>query len=107
AIVVVLAVVFGARLLRELPDVQAFLASYPGETELPEGAPVGLPAWLGWQHFLSAFLMVLIVKSGWSIRTTKRPAAYWTRTVGPRTGRPRTRMTLDTWFHLSLDVLWI
>jgi thiosulfate reductase cytochrome b subunit len=107
AVVVVLVVVFGARSLRELAGVQNFLATYPGESALPAGAPVGLPAWLGWQHFLSAFLMVLIVRSGLLIRTTKRPTAFWTRTVGPQTGRPRTRISLDTWFHLSLDVLWI
>ena len=43
-----------AKGLRELPAVQDFMTTYPGESELPEGAPVGFPAWLGWQHFLNA-----------------------------------------------------
>ena len=28
---------------------QSFLHDYPGRSELPADAPVGIPAWLGWQ----------------------------------------------------------
>ncbi|WP_427004873.1 hypothetical protein [Pseudarthrobacter sp. H2] len=38
--------VFAARWLVTLEPVQGFLARYPGETELLQGAPVGFPAWL-------------------------------------------------------------
>lgn len=56
-----------AKGIRELPRVQEFIAQYPGESDLPDGAPVGLPAWLGWQHFLNLFLMIFIIRSGLTI----------------------------------------
>ena len=87
-----------------LDFMQDFLASYPGETPLPEGAPVGLPAWLGWQHFFNVFLIVLIIRSGLQVRTEKRPAAYWT----PRWAKGgQGRISLSLWFHQSLDILWL
>lgn len=108
AIVVVVAVILIARWLRELAPVEEFLLAFPGETPLPEGTSVGTPGWVGWQHFFNAFFMVLIVKSGLAIRNTTRPSGYWTpKWPRPRGGQQPTRITLDTWFHLSLDVLWI
>lgn len=103
------AVVLSAQWMRTLPAVQEFLAKYPGHVELPEGAPVGLPAWLGWQHFLNAFFLVLIIRSGWLVRTTVRPKEHWTRN---NTGLIRTKgkpakISLNLWFHLSLDALWV
>jgi thiosulfate reductase cytochrome b subunit len=87
-----------------LDFMQDFLASYPGETPLPEGAPVGLPGWLGWQHFFNAFLIVLIIRSGLQVRTEKRPAAYWT----PRWAKSgQGKISLNLWFHQSLDILWL
>ena len=88
---------------------QSFLQDYPGHSELPAGAPVGIPAWLGWQHFLNMFFLVLIVRSGWQVRTAKRPPAYWTRNNKGmiRTRNAPTKMSLDLWFHLSLDALWV
>ncbi|MEI5585162.1 cytochrome b/b6 domain-containing protein, partial [Agromyces sp. CCNWLW208] len=86
-----------------LDVMQDFLATYPGETPLPEGAPVGLPAWLGWQHFFNVFLIVLIIRSGLQVRTERRPPAYWT----PRWSKGgQGRISLTLWFHQSLDVLW-
>ncbi|MBW9119709.1 cytochrome b/b6 domain-containing protein [Microbacterium trichothecenolyticum] len=79
-----------------------FLAAYPGEYHLPEGAPVGIPAWLGWQHFFNVFLMVLIIRSGLQVRTDKRPSVFWS----PR-NNGRRKMSLNLWFHQSLDILWI
>ncbi|MHA6667382.1 cytochrome b/b6 domain-containing protein [Homoserinimonas sp. A447] len=109
ALVLLVVAVLLAQWLRGLPDVQSFLTDYPGESELPDGAPVGFPAWLGWQHFLNVLLIVLIIKSGWQVRTTQRPPAYWTRN---NTGLIRTKgapkkISLDLWFHQSLDVLWV
>ena len=97
------AAVLGARWLITLEPVQDFLVRYPGETELPHGAPVGIPAWLGWQHFFNVFLMVLIIRSGWQVRTQRRPPAQWT----PRWGRNPKKISLTLWFHQSLDVLWL
>lgn len=109
ALVVLVAVVLVARWLRELPAIQSFITDYPGESELPEGAPVGFPAWLSWQHFLNMFFMVLIVRSGWRVRTVTKPPAMWTRNnkgVIRTKGQPK-KISLDLWFHLSLDALWV
>jgi thiosulfate reductase cytochrome b subunit len=109
ALLALVAIVLLARWLRELPAVQEWLVQYPGTTELPEGAPVGIPAWLGWQHFLSSLFLLLIIRTGWQVRTTKRPAAYWTRTnSGPlRTKNPPKKISLELWFHLMLDALFV
>ena len=64
---------------RRLPAVQSFMTDFPGESHLSAGAPVGFPAWLGLQHFLNVFIIVLIIRSGWMVRTNQRPAAYWPR----------------------------
>jgi len=109
ALVLLLAVVFIAQWLRQLPAVQSFMTDFPGESDLSEGAPVGFPAWLGWQHFLNVFIIVLIIRSGWMVRTNQRPGAYWTRNNKSviRTKNPPTKIGLDLWFHLSLDAFWV
>ncbi|MFF1880660.1 cytochrome b/b6 domain-containing protein [Pseudarthrobacter sp. NPDC058196] len=109
AVLALAAVVLSAQWLRTLPAVQDFLSTYPGQAELPGTAPVGLPAWLGWQHFLNAFFLVLIIRSGWLVRTTAKPKEHWTRN---NTGLIRTKgkpvkISLNLWFHLTLDALWV
>jgi hypothetical protein len=42
-----------AKGLRELPGLQWFMRQFPGMSELTADAPSGLPAWLGWRHFLT------------------------------------------------------
>ena len=109
AIVALVVAVLVARWWRETDAGLAFLAQFPGETPLPANAPVGFPWWLNFQHFLNAFFIVLIVRTGWLVRTTQRPVAYWTRnnTGLIRTkGSPR-KISLDLWFHLSLDTMWV
>ena len=96
-----MAVLF-VRWLLSLEPLQNFLTTYPGEYHLPDGAPVGFPGWLGWQHFLNVFLMVLIIRSGLRIRNEKRPTAFWT----PR-GNAKGKVSLTIWFHQSLDILWL
>ncbi len=81
---------------------EGFLAQYPGEYHLPEGAPVGFPAWLGWQHFFNAFLIILIIRSGLQVRREKRPSVFWS----PR-GTSKRKISLALWFHQSLDILWL
>ena len=108
-LVVAALVVWAARWLRGTDAVQEFIARYPGHSTLPANAPVGLPAWLGWQHFLNMFLLVLIIRSGWQVRATGRPKTFWTRTnKGPfkTKGSPK-KISLELWFHLSLDALWV
>lgn len=108
-LVALVAAVVVARWLREVPDIQAFIAQYPGETEIPEGTPVGFPWWLSWQHALNAFFLVLIVRTGWQIGSGKRPPAFWTRTNDGliRTKNPPRRHSIHVWFHYVLDALWI
>ncbi|WP_440709072.1 cytochrome b/b6 domain-containing protein [Herbiconiux sp. YIM B11900] len=84
------------------PTVRDFLATYPGETALPDGAPVGIPGWLGWLHFFNTFVMVLIIRSGWQVRTQKRPPLFWS----PR-WNPKRKISITLWFHQSLDILWV
>ncbi|WP_423185026.1 cytochrome b/b6 domain-containing protein [Arthrobacter sp. NyZ413] len=95
-------VVFGARWMIETAPLQVFLHDHPGEYPLPESAPVGIPAWLSWAHFFNVFLMILIIRTGLTIRTEKRPAAYWTSRRNPGN-----RISLTAWFHQALDLLWI
>jgi len=80
-----------------------FLAQFPGTTPLPEWAPVGLPAWLNWSHFLNAFFILLVAKTGWMVRTTKRPAAMWT----PKKPKTRQKTSIEIFTHVALDVLWL
>ena len=97
------AAVLAARWLVALDWAQEFLARYPGETHLPEGSPVGLPAWMGWQHFFNTFLMVLIIRSGWQVRTQRRPPASWTA----KFGKFPKKISINLWFHQFLDILWL
>ena len=84
--------------------MQDFLLAYPGEYPAPEGTPVGVPAWLSWQHFFNVFLIVLIIRSGLQVRMNERPSAYWT----PRWSKGgRGKISLSLWFHQSLDILWV
>ncbi len=108
-VVAAVVVVLVAMALRRQDAVQDFLALYPGTGSQPSETPTGLPVWLEWQHFLNALFMVLIIRTGWQVRTTKRPAAMWTR---KNTGRFRTRrspktISIDLWLHFCLDVLFV
>jgi thiosulfate reductase cytochrome b subunit len=108
-LVLLVGAVLAAQWLRTLPDIQAFIASYPGETEIPPGTPVGFPWWLSWQHALNAFFLLLIVRTGWQIGSGKRPPAFWTRNnegIIRTKGAPR-RISIHVWFHYVLDALWV
>lgn len=96
--------VLAVRWLTGAEFMQDFLTTYPGEYQLPDGAPVGIPSWIGWQHFFNVFLMVLIIRSGLQVRTEKRPRVFWTPRW-PKNGQ--TKISLTLWFHLSLDILWL
>ncbi|WP_375385277.1 cytochrome b/b6 domain-containing protein [uncultured Microbacterium sp.] len=87
-----------------LDFMRDFMITYPGESKLPEGAPVGIPGWLAWQHFFNTFFLVLIIRTGLQVRRDKRPGAFWT----PRWSKNgRGKISLSLWFHQSLDVLWL
>ena len=109
ALAVLVAAVIAARGFRATDAGADFIAQYPGSTDLPAGTPEGFPWWLNFQHFLNAFFIVLIARTGWLVRTTQRPVAYWTRSnrgLIRTKGEPR-KISLDLWLHLTLDVLWV
>lgn len=108
ALVVLVVLVLLARWARGTEAVASFIATYPGAAPQPQGAPVGIPGWIGWQHFLNFFLMVLIIKTGWQIRTTQRPRAHWqANKPGLLTGKRPQRISMDIWLHLVLDAAWL
>ena len=81
-----------------------FLAAFPGTTALPDWAPSGQPLWAQWQHWLNAFFIVLIIKTGWTVRVTTRPSAMWQ----PKGANPRrVKMSIELWMHNALDVVWL
>lgn len=108
-LVVLALVVIAARWLRSLNAVQDFLITYPGASTLPAWSPVGFPAWLAVLHGLNVLFMLLIVRSGWALRSKGRPAAFWKRNNRPplRTKGQPVRIPLTLWWHLSLDALWV
>ena len=84
------------------PTGSSFIERYTGQQPLPEGAPVGLPAWLGWSHFFNMLFMALIIKTGMTVRHERKPEAYW----APRKN-PKKKISLTLWLHLTIDVLWV
>ncbi|MGP5319258.1 cytochrome b/b6 domain-containing protein, partial [Arthrobacter rhombi] len=107
-IVVLAAAVLGARGYLGSSAGQEFLADYPGQPPATEDTPSGFPWWLQWQHFFNFFLIFLIIRAGWMVRTQRTPEAYWTRTVGPRNRQnPPAKMSIYLWLHYSLGSLWI
>lgn len=134
--VVAIVAVATAKGIRGLPAVESFIEEYPGLSELPADAPVGFPAWLGWQHFLNAFFMIFIIRSGITI-LADHPRLYWIRhstpgkdwfriqkpvpsdplytakqdsiTLPDGVGLPGQRHSigLARWWHLGVDVLWL
>jgi len=90
------------RALLSVPFMQDFLAAFPGEYEPAIHVAPGFAPWIGWQHFFNLFLMVLILRSGLTIRREKRPTAFWT----PR-NNPKGKVSLTIWFHQALDILWL
>lgn len=104
------AVVLIARWLRSMTGVEEFIAQYDGHSSQPAEAPVGLPAWMGWQHFLNMFFIVLIIRTGLQVRHERRPSGYWTPKkrsfFSPGNQSPK-KVPLSQWLHQTLDVLWV
>jgi thiosulfate reductase cytochrome b subunit len=109
ALALMVVVVVVARSVRDLPAVQSFMTTYPGDSALPASTSVGFPAFVAWQHVLNSFFLLFILRSGWQIRSKKRPAAFWVRRNGGaiRTPNPPVRIGISTWLHLAVDALWV
>ncbi|MDJ0339915.1 cytochrome b/b6 domain-containing protein [Cryobacterium sp. PH31-O1] len=109
ALLVALALaVFAATGLSALPSVESFMRSYPGVSTQPAAVPIGIPAWLAWQHGLNAFFILFVIRTGWQVQRTHRPSIFWTRTNTGRfrTKNPPIRITLELWQHIVFDTLW-
>jgi hypothetical protein len=92
--------------MRAQPGVQEFMARYPGVVEQAAGTPVGIPVWLNVAHFLNILFLLLIIRTALSIRSKKRPPAFWT----PRRklfGQPPRRVGINVWLHNTVDILWV
>lgn len=94
--------VVAARWIVATPAGADFVTRYDGVQPLPANAPVGFPAWLRWAHFFNMFLMVMIVRTGWSVRREAKAPAYW----APRSN-PKAKISLTLWLHLAFDVAWV
>jgi thiosulfate reductase cytochrome b subunit len=94
-------IVLAARGVTTLPGVPEFLKMYPGEYHLPDVAEPGFPWWARWTHFLNFFLMTLIIRSGYQVRTQQKPPAFWTPKRGGK------KISINLWLHQSLDILWL
>ena len=108
-VVLAVAAVLVAQWLRTLPEIQSFMTDYPGTTPLPDNAPVGIPVWNNWSHFLNSFFLLFVFRTAWQLRSKQRPDAFWTRdnTKGLKTKGAPVRIGLPTWLHLSVDALWV
>lgn len=93
--------VLAARGVTTLPGVPEFLEKYPGAYGLPATAEPGFPWWAQWAHFFNIFLMVLIIRSGYQVRTEQKPPAFWTPKRGGK------KISINLWLHQSLDILWL
>nr|WP_229992019.1 cytochrome b/b6 domain-containing protein [Arthrobacter sp. Bi26] len=93
--------VLAARGVTTLPGVSEFLEKYPGAYDLPDTAEPGFPWWAQWAHFFNIFLMVLIIRSGYQVRTEQKPPAFWTPKRGGK------KISINLWLHQSLDILWL
>ncbi|MFT4158097.1 MAG: cytochrome b/b6 domain-containing protein [Microbacterium sp.] len=100
--IVAAATVAFVRTLLSLDAMEEFLAAFPGHYEPAIHVEPGFAPWVGWQHFFNMFLMVLIIRSGLTIRHEKRPTAFW----APKND-PKGKVSLTIWFHQALDILWL
>lgn len=100
--------VLGARALLADPAASAFFAAHPAVMAPPPGAPEGFSLGLVVTHALNAVLLAPIAVSGLRVWRGRRPPAFVTRTLGPRSAdRPPRRLSVHVWWHLVLDSLWV
>lgn len=124
-----------AQQLRTMPELQAFIARYPGDTR-PHAVYAGFPLWLRVMHFFNLFIMIFIIRAGIQI-LADHPRLYWRRDCTPgadwfrfQHDVPRNRVWtskddsvtipswlgipgvrhsigLARWWHFSFDLLWV
>ncbi len=109
-VVAAVALVLVAQWLRSLDPVANFIATYNGTPTHPAGVEPGVPGWVGWQHFLNFFIIVMVLRSGFIIRNQQRPEAYWTPNQGglysPKNNAPQ-KVSIQQWIHQTFNILWV
>lgn len=93
-----------ARWAWEQPVVADFVVRYPGISTA--ATQPGTPAWVVALHALNVFFLAQIVRSGTAIRAARRPIGHWR----PHRGRGKQQLapiTVEQWFHVCLDLLWL
>ncbi len=128
--------IFTARYLRTLPDVQAFVAQYPGTGAFRLPVSTGFPWWLRFQHYFNFVFILFIIRSGLQI-LADHPRLTLDRNCTPDTeffrlrgpipkdriwtakddtvalpgwlGLPGLRhaIGLARWWHFSLNLFWV
>ncbi|WP_230206497.1 cytochrome b/b6 domain-containing protein [Microbacterium gorillae] len=96
-------VVFFMRWIVSLDGVRSFMHTYPGEYDLPASSTPGFPLWAQWQHYLNIFMMALIIRTGWLVRTQARPEAFWSARW---TKDDKKKISIMLWLHQSVDIFW-
>ncbi|KIP51329.1 hypothetical protein SD72_16090 [Leucobacter komagatae] len=94
-------IVLAARGVTTLPGVPEFVERYPGEYHPAVVADEGFPAWARWTHYLNVFFMVLIVRTGLTVRHQQKPEAFYTPKRGGK------KISIHLWLHTSIDLLWL
>jgi thiosulfate reductase cytochrome b subunit len=82
------------------------MVRYPGVIAPTPDAPTGIPVWLNVTHFLNILFLMLVIRTGLSIRSKKRPPAFVTPRRGVWGQAPR-RVGINVWLHNAVDVLWM
>ncbi len=98
--------VAAARFIVDWDVTQPFFERFPGEYAQPSWAPVGIPIWANWAHFLNAFFMLLVIRTGIAIRQQHHsklpPRTFWVSRKNKRL-----RMPIAVHSHMLVDIAWV
>lgn len=98
------AVVAGTFWARQQGVFDDFLSSYSGFVG-PSAQTDGISPFLAWLHFVNAVVLILLIRSGWQVRHTRRPSGFWSRPS--RGAKPGVKISLEVWTHLALTFIWL
>lgn len=98
--------VAAARFIVDWDVTRPFFERFPGEYPQPSWAPVGIPFWANWAHFLNAFFMLLAIRTGIAIRQQHQsktpPKTFW---ISQKNKRLRVPIMVHS--HMVVDIAWV
>lgn len=100
----VIAVIAGTVWARRQGVFDDFFWSYSGFVG-PSAQTDGISPFLAWLHFVHALVLILLIRSGWQVRHTRRPNGFWSRPS--RGAQPGVKISLEVWTHLALTLIWL